>query len=90
LALPAIEGGTFTVTNLGSFGIDTFSPIINPPQAAILAIGRIAPRAVERLGSLSLLPTVFLTLAVDHRVLDGAQAAAFLRDLKAQIEHGQI
>jgi pyruvate dehydrogenase E2 component (dihydrolipoamide acetyltransferase) len=90
LALPAIEGGTFTVTNLGSFGIDTFSPIINPPQAAILAVGRLAPRAVERQGSLSLLPTVFLTLAVDHRVLDGAQAAAFLRDLKAQIEHGRI
>jgi pyruvate dehydrogenase E2 component (dihydrolipoamide acetyltransferase) len=86
----SVQGGTFTVTNLGSFGIDTFSPIINPPQAAILAIGRIAPRAVERQGTLSLAPTVFLTLAVDHRVLDGAQAAAFLRDLKAQIEHAQI
>lgn len=89
LALHSVQGGTFTITNLGPFGIDTFSPIINPPQAAILAIGRIARRAVEREGAVSLLPTVFLTLAVDHRVLDGAEAAAFLRDLKAQIEHGQ-
>ena len=90
LALQSVQGGTFTVTNLGPFGIDSFSPIINPPQAAILAIGRIVQRAVERQGTLSLAPTVFLTLAVDHRVLDGAEAAAFLGDLKAQIEHGQI
>ena len=60
------------------------------PQPAILAIGRIAPRAVERQGALSLAPTVFLTLAVDHRVLDGAEAAAFLGDPKIQIERGQI
>ena len=90
LALHSVQGGTFTVTNLGPFGIDTFSPIINPPQAAILAIGRVARRAVERQGALSLAPTVFLTLAADHRVLDGAEAAAFLGDLKAQIEHGQV
>jgi pyruvate dehydrogenase E2 component (dihydrolipoamide acetyltransferase) len=90
LALHSVQGATFTITNLGPFGIDAFSPIINPPQAAILAIGRIARRAVERQGALSLAPTVYLTLAVDHRILDGAEAAAFLGDLRAQIEHGQI
>lgn len=86
LALDSVQGGTFTVTNLGAFGIDVFSPIINPPQAAILAIGRIAERAINRKGVLSLCPTVFLTLAADHRVLDGSQAAAFLGDLKGLIE----
>jgi len=90
LAVHSVQGATFTITNLGPFGVDAFSPIINPPQAAILAIGRIARRAVERQGALSLAPTVFLTLAADHRILDGAEAAGFLRDLKGRIERAEI
>jgi pyruvate dehydrogenase E2 component (dihydrolipoamide acetyltransferase) len=87
LSLEVLEGGTVTLTNLGSYGVDTFAPIINPPQAAILAAGRITERAIASGGVLALRPTVHLTLAADHRILDGHQAATFLGDLRNWIEN---
>ena len=76
-----LAGGTFTISNLGMFNVDAFSAIIIPPQAAILAVGRIADRVVAREGKPVVRPTISLTLSVDHRVADGAKAARFLDDL---------
>ena len=80
-----IAGGTFTISNLGMFGVDAFTAIIIPPQAAILAVGRIADRVVPvGVGSDArpgVRPMMTLTLSSDHRVVDGARAAEFLRDL---------
>jgi pyruvate dehydrogenase E2 component (dihydrolipoamide acetyltransferase) len=82
---PELAGGTFTVSNLGMYGIDSFSAVINPPQAAILAVGSLKPRPVVLDGGeLAARPTVNLTLACDHRILYGADGARFLdcvRDL---------
>lgn len=86
LSLEELEGGTFTLTNLGMFGADEFGAIINPPQSAILAVGRIAERAVVQDGRVEARPTVQLTLSVDHRVLDGAESARLLRRLKDLME----
>jgi pyruvate dehydrogenase E2 component (dihydrolipoamide acetyltransferase) len=79
--------GTFTISNLGMYGIDRFQAIINPPQAAILAVGRIRdlPWGVEDM--IELRPIATLRLSIDHRVLDGAIAAPFLREIKELIEH---
>ncbi len=76
-----IAGGTFTISNLGMFGVDAFSAIIIPPQAAILAVGRISERVVPVDGSPGIRPMMTLTLSSDHRVVDGARAAEFLRDV---------
>jgi len=73
-----MSGGTFTITNLGNHGVDGFSPIINPPQAAILGIGRILPRAVVREGQVVARRTCVLSLTFDHRVTDGVPAAKLL------------
>ncbi len=81
-----LGGGTFTISNLGMFGIDSFSAIITPPQAAILAVGRIAERVLALGGVAAVRPVLSLTLSCDHRVLDGAKAAMFLRDLAEAIE----
>jgi pyruvate dehydrogenase E2 component (dihydrolipoamide acetyltransferase) len=86
LTLEELEGGTFTLTNLGMFGIDEFAAIINPPQSAILAIGRIVERVIAEAGQMVIKPIIYLTLSIDHRVLDGAVAAAFLAELKDLIE----
>ena len=86
LALDEVTGGTFTLTNLGMLGVDVFQAIINPPQSAILATGRIADRPVVENGEVVARPTIYLTLSVDHRVLDGATAARFLEDLQELIE----
>ncbi len=86
LSLEDLEGGTFTLTNLGMFGVDEFGAIINPPQSAILAVGRIAERPVVEDDQVVARPTIRLTLSVDHRVLDGAEGARFLSDLRALIE----
>ena len=77
---------TFTVTNLGMYGIDNFIPIINPPQSAILAVGAIKEKPVGIDGQIELCPTMNLTLAVDHRVADGAVGAEFLGAFKALLE----
>ena len=76
-----LADGTFTITNLGMYGIDAFSAIIATPQAAILAIGRIADRVVPVNGQPGIRPMLTMTLSSDHRVVDGAQAALFLADL---------
>jgi pyruvate dehydrogenase E2 component (dihydrolipoamide acetyltransferase) len=76
-----IAGGTFTISNLGMYHVDSFSAIISPPQAAILAVGSIGDRVVPVDGVPGIRPMVTLTLSCDHRVLDGARAAAFLNDL---------
>ena len=81
-----ITGGTFTLTNLGMYNVDAFSAIINTPQAAILAVGRIADRVVAVNGQPAVRPMLTLTLACDHRVVDGARAARFLDDLANLVE----
>ncbi|HKZ83272.1 MAG TPA: dihydrolipoamide acetyltransferase family protein, partial [Anaerolineae bacterium] len=81
-----IAGGTFTITNLGMYNVDVFNAIINPPQAAILAVGRITDRVVAVNGQPAVRPTMIVTLSCDHRVVDGARAAKFLDDLANLIE----
>lgn len=81
-----IQGGTFTISNLGMYGVDAFNAIINPPQAAILAVGRIADRVVPINGQPAVQPMMVLTLSCDHRVVDGARGAQFLDDLARTIE----
>ena len=83
-----IAGGTFSITNLGMYGVDAFDAIVNPPQAAILAVGRIADRVVAVQGKPSVQPMMTLTLSVDHRAADGARAAPFLDTLASLIEQG--
>lgn len=82
-----LADGTFTISNLGAFGIDVFHAIINPPQAAILAVGRIMKRPIVINDALELRPTVWLSLSVDHRVADGAIAARFMQDLVSYLEN---
>lgn len=81
-----VTGGTFTISNMGMYEVDLFTAIINPPQSAILAVGRIAERPYVVGGQLEVRPTCFFSLSCDHRVLDGAVAAAFLSLLKALLE----
>jgi pyruvate dehydrogenase E2 component (dihydrolipoamide acetyltransferase) len=73
-----LSGGTFTLTNLGMFRVDTFQAILNPPQSAILAVGRIVERPAVVDGQLVARAAAVLSLSCDHRVLDGALAAQFL------------
>jgi len=86
LRLADLTGGTFTISNLGMFHVDSFSAIITPPQAAILAVGAIKDRAVPIEGGVGVRPMLRLNLSVDHRVADGAKAATFLHDLAGAIE----
>jgi pyruvate dehydrogenase E2 component (dihydrolipoamide acetyltransferase) len=81
-----LAGGTFTVSNLGMFHVDSFSAIITPPQAAILAVGAIKDRVVPIQGGVGVRPMLRLTVSADHRIADGQKAAAFLHDLAAAIE----
>jgi len=81
-----IQGGVFTISNLGMYGVDAFSAIVNPPQAAILAVGRITDRVVPVNGQPAVQPTMMLTLSCDHRALDGARGAQFLGALADLIE----
>ena len=82
-----VADGTFTVSNLGMFGVSHFTAIINPPQVAILAVGQVEKRFVPDENERPVLkPMMTLTLAVDHRVIDGAQAARFLADLRRALE----
>ncbi len=79
-------GGTFTITNLGGLDVDGFTPIINPPQAAILGVGRIVEKPVARDGAVVIRPMITLSLSFDHRVVDGAPAAKFLQRVKQLVE----
>jgi pyruvate dehydrogenase E2 component (dihydrolipoamide acetyltransferase) len=87
---PDVTGGTFTISNLGMFGVDAFSAIITPPQAAVLAVGRIAERVVPVNGQPAIRPILTMTLSSDHRVVDGAQAAAFLKDVAEALTSAQL
>jgi pyruvate dehydrogenase E2 component (dihydrolipoamide acetyltransferase) len=80
-----MSGSTFTISNLGMFGIESFTAIINPPESAILAVGKIEERQVVTRDGLVVRPMMNLTLSADHRVVDGAAAALFLADLKTHI-----
>jgi pyruvate dehydrogenase E2 component (dihydrolipoamide acetyltransferase) len=82
-----IANATFTISNLGMYQVDAFSAIISPPQAAILAVARIADRVVAVDGQPAVRPMVTMTLSCDHRVVDGARAAAFLNDLAEAARH---
>ena len=83
-----LSGGTFTVSNVGSFGIETFTPVINLPQTAILGVGAITPRPVVAAdGTIGVEQRLTLSLTIDHQVIDGADGARFLRDLVAAIEN---
>jgi pyruvate dehydrogenase E2 component (dihydrolipoamide acetyltransferase) len=81
-----MQGGTFTITNLGGYRIDGFTPIINPPETAILGIGRIADKAVVVDGKIEPRTMCTLSLSFDHRVVDGVPAAAFLARLAELLE----
>ncbi len=84
------EGGTFTVSNLGMLGVDSFIAIINPPQCAILAVGRVAQRVVVEDGMFAIKSMMTATLSADHRIVDGAMAARFLHDVKKLLESPEI
>jgi pyruvate dehydrogenase E2 component (dihydrolipoamide acetyltransferase) len=81
-----LEGGPCTISNLGMFGVEQFVAVLNPPQAAILAVGAIEDRPVARDGALVVRPMITLTLTCDHRTIDGATAADFLRTVKEFLE----
>jgi pyruvate dehydrogenase E2 component (dihydrolipoamide acetyltransferase) len=85
-SLQDISGSTFTVTNLGMYGIGAFTPIVNPPEVAILGIGRMDERAVRRNGELDWRQMMALSLTFDHRAVDGAPAARFLQAVSDVLE----
>jgi pyruvate dehydrogenase E2 component (dihydrolipoamide acetyltransferase) len=82
----AFGGAAITVSNLGTFGVDRFTAIVNPPEASILAVGRVSDRVVAVDGVPAVRPVVSLTLTVDHRVADGADAARYLHDIAKALE----
>ena len=86
LSLDDLSGGTFTISNLGMYGVDAFNAIVNPPQAAILAVSRIVDRVVPVNGQPAVQPMMTLSLSCDHRVVDGARGAEFLQALADLIE----
>jgi len=87
LSLEDMNGGTFTITNLGEYGIDAFTPVINYPEAAILGIGQIREKPVVVNGEVAIRSMVTLSLVFDHRIIDGAPAARFLQALVKMIEN---
>jgi len=86
LTMEEVSGGTFTVTNLGMYDIDGFTPIINPPEVAILGVGRIVEKVAIRQGKVAQRAMMTLSLTFDHRAVDGAPAAAFLQSVKQLLE----
>jgi pyruvate dehydrogenase E2 component (dihydrolipoamide acetyltransferase) len=87
LTMDEMNGGTFTITNIGMYGIESFTPIINPPQSAILGVNAIEQTPVVKDGATVIRLLLKLSLTVDHRIIDGAVAAKFLSDLKGVIEN---
>ena len=84
------SGGTFTISNLGMFGVDDFIAIVNPPEGSILAVGAIVEKPVVKGGEIAVGHTMKLTLSSDHRIIDGAVAARFLQDLRQLLEHPAV
>ncbi|NWF87812.1 2-oxo acid dehydrogenase subunit E2 [Candidatus Bathyarchaeota archaeon] len=89
LAKEDITGGTFTISNLGMYDVESFTPIINPPEAAILGIGKITEKPIIINGNVVAKPMMTLSLSYDHRIVDGAPAADFLRNIKQRIEQAR-
>jgi len=87
LSSSELTGGTFTITNLGPYGVDVFTPLINPPETAILGVGKIADKPMASDGKIEIRPMMYLSLSFDHRVIDGALAARFLQRIKQILEH---
>ena len=90
LGLDALAGGTFTISNLGAYGVDHFSAIINHPESAILSVGAAKERAVVRNGEVVARTTAYVGINADHRLVDGAPAAEFLATLKDMLEHPKV
>jgi len=90
IAREEVTGGTFTITNLGMFGVETFTPIINPPETAILGVGRIVEKPVVIGKEIVIRPMMHLSLSFDHRVVDGAPAAQFLQKVKQILENSDL
>ena len=82
-----LQGGTFTLTNLGNFGVDTFTPIINPPECAILGVGRIVKKPAIYNDEITIRSMMTLSLTFDHRIVDGAPAAHFLQTVSQYINN---
>jgi pyruvate dehydrogenase E2 component (dihydrolipoamide acetyltransferase) len=80
-----ITGGTFTVTNLGAFGVESFTPVLNPPEVGILGVGNINLKPVEVNGDVEFVPHIGLSLTINHQVVDGAPAARFLKGLSQSL-----
>jgi len=87
LAIDDVTGGTFTITNLGMFGVRDFTPIINPPQCAILGVGEMKDKPCVCDGQIVVKPMMTLSLTFDHRIVDGAQGAMFIRRVKELLEN---
>jgi pyruvate dehydrogenase E2 component (dihydrolipoamide acetyltransferase) len=86
LATKEMSGGTFTISNLGMYDVDMFAPVINPPETAILGVGRIVPKIVVLGENMAIRQMMTLTLVFDHRVIDGVLAAKFLQRIKQLLE----
>jgi pyruvate dehydrogenase E2 component (dihydrolipoamide acetyltransferase) len=86
LGLEDLQGGTFTISNLGMYGVDIFNAVLNPPQSAILAVGRIVERVVPVNEQPAVQPMMMLSVSYDHRAIDGARGAQFLETLANLIE----
>ena len=86
LKLADLEGGTFTISNLGMYGIEQFIAVLNPPQVAILAVGSIDDRPMAVDCGVAIAPTMTMTLTCDHRAIDGSEGAEFLRTVKSFVE----
>jgi pyruvate dehydrogenase E2 component (dihydrolipoamide acetyltransferase) len=80
-----LSGGTFTVTNLGAFGIESFTPVLNAPEVGILGVCSISPRAVTKKGETHFVPHIGLSLTIDHQAVDGAPGARFLAELSRRM-----
>jgi pyruvate dehydrogenase E2 component (dihydrolipoamide acetyltransferase) len=90
LSVEQMSDGTFTISNLGMFGVQHFEAIINPPQVAILAVGAAVERPVVRQGAVAVGLEMTCTLSADHRVVDGAMAAQFVGTLKQMLENPAV
>jgi pyruvate dehydrogenase E2 component (dihydrolipoamide acetyltransferase) len=82
-----LQGASFTLTNLGNLQVENFTPVLNPPQIGILGVGSIVKKPIEIDGEIKLYSSIGLSLTFDHRAIDGAPAARFLRDLKVNLEN---
>ena len=87
LSLDDLQGGTFTITNGGTFGSLMSTPIVNPPQSAILGMHTIKERPIAENGQVVIVPMMYIALSYDHRIIDGKDAVLFLVDIKNQLEN---